>query len=394
MKSTDQQIGGPHGWESALDPARLDTFLQQGLTDVGGLITAAPVVIGDKLGLYRALAEAGPATSHELAARTGTTARYVREWLVNPAASGYLTYDAASGRYTLPPEQALALTDSDSPFFVAGAYQAALAMTRAIPRLVEALRSGGGMTWGEHDPELFEGTGHFFRPGYAAQPVTSWLPALEGVVAELEAGARVADVGCGHGASTLIMAQAYPRSRFLGFDSHAPSIERARAAATQAGVGDHAQFEVATAQAFPGHDYALIAFFDSFHDMGDAAGATRHAYEALAPDGTVLLVEPMAGTTVEGDFNPIGRIYAGASVLCCTPNAIATGDAASALGTIATDEALRQVFAAASFTRFRRACETPFNASSRRASSLAPAARWRGGPLSAITRQAALAVGR
>ncbi|HLI28354.1 MAG TPA: class I SAM-dependent methyltransferase [Chloroflexota bacterium] len=345
----------------ALDPARLDAFLQQGLADVGGLITAALVVIGDKLGLYRALAEGGPATSHELAARTGTTERYVREWLVNQAASGYLTYDAASGRYTLPPEQAMALTDSDSPFFVAGAYQVALAMTRATPRLVEAFRSGGGMTWGEHDPELFEGTERFFRPGYAAQLATSWLPALEGVVAKLEAGARVADVGCGHGASTLIMAQAYPRSRFHGFDSHAPSIERARAAATQAGVGDHAQFEVATAQAFPGHDYALIAFFDSFHDMGDAAGAARHAYEALAPDGTVLLVEPMAGTTVEKNFNPIGRIYAGASVLCCTPNAIATGDAASALGTIATDEALREVFAAAGFTRFRRACETPFN---------------------------------
>jgi SAM-dependent methyltransferase len=346
---------------TAIDPARLDAFLQQALADVGGVLTAALVVIGDKVGLYRALAEGGPATSHELAARSGTAERYVREWLVNQAASGYLTYDAASGRYTLPPEQAVALTASDSPFFLAGAYQVALAMTRATPRLVEAFRTAGGMSWGEHDPELFEGTERFFRPNYAAQLVTSWLPALEGVVPKLEAGALVADVGCGHGASTLIMAEAYPRSRFRGFDSHAPSIERARAAAAQAGVADRAQFEVATAQAFPGDDYALIAFFDSFHDLGDAAGAARHAYEALAPDGTVLLVEPMAGSTVEENFNPVGRIYAAASVLCCTPNAIATGDAAGALGTIATDQTLGEVFAAAGFTRFRRVCETPFN---------------------------------
>ncbi len=346
---------------TAIDSARLEAFLGQALADVGGLLTAALVVIGDKLGLYRALATAGPATSQELAARTGTTERYVREWLVNQAASGYLTYDAASGRYSLPPEQTVALTDSDSPFFVAGAYQVALAMARATPRLVEAFRRGDGMTWGEHDPELFEGTERFFRPGYAAQLTTSWLPALEGMVPKLERGAVVVDVGCGHGASTLIMARAYPRSRFIGFDAHAPSIERARAAAAEAGLEDRVRFEVATAQTFPGDRYDLIAFFDCLHDMGDPRGAARHAYETLAPDGAVLLVEPMAGQTVEDNFNPVGRIYAGASVLCCTANAMATGSPATALGTLATDEALRDVFTAAGFTRFRRACETPFN---------------------------------
>ncbi|HLH24550.1 MAG TPA: class I SAM-dependent methyltransferase [Chloroflexota bacterium] len=344
-----------------VDSAKLQAFMGQALGDLGGLVSASLVVIGDKLGLYRALAEAGPLTSAELAARTGTTERYVREWLINQAAGGYLGYDTASGRYSLPPEQALALTDGESPFFLAGAFQLFVAMSRATPRILEAFRTGAGMTWGEHDAELFEGTERFFRPGYAANLVAAWLPALDGVVGKLEAGATVADVGCGHGASTIILAEAFPRSRFVGFDSHAPSIARARAAAAAAGVEGYTRFEVASAQDYPGSAYDLVAYFDCLHDMGDPLGAARHAYETLAPDGTVLLVEPMAGARVEENFNPVGRVFAGASVLCCTPNAVATGSTSTALGTIATDEALRDVFARAGFTRFRRATETPFN---------------------------------
>src|SRR5579883_1950756 len=250
-----------------VDSAKLQAFMGQALGDLGGLVSASLVVIGDKLGLYRALAEAGPLTSAELAARTGTTERYVREWLINQAAGGYLGYDTASGRYSLPPEQALALTDGESPFFLAGAFQLFVAMSRATPRILEAFRTGAGMTWGEHDAELFEGTERFFRPGYAANLVAAWLPALDGVVGKLEAGATVADVGCGHGASTIILAEAFPRSRFVGFDSHAPSIARARAAAAAAGVEGYTRFEVASAQDYPGSAYDLVAYFDCLHDM-------------------------------------------------------------------------------------------------------------------------------
>ena len=344
-----------------IDEAKLEAFVGQGVNDFGAMLTSALVVIGDKLGLYRAMAGAGPLTSVELAQRTGTTERYVRDWLVNQAASGYLDYDPATERYTLPDEHAIALTDETSPFFLIGAFQSSLAAVKSEAKILHAMRTGGGLLWGEHDPDLFVGTERLFRPGYRAHLVGSWIPALDGVEAKLQAGATVADVGCGHGASTIILAQAYPRSRFWGFDNHAPSIERAREAAADAGVADRVTFAVAAANEYPSTDYDLIACFDCLHDMGEPVAALRHARETLAPDGTVLLVEPMAGERVEGNFNPVGRAYAGFSVLVCMPNALASCGCDRALGTIATDDQLREVARAGGFTRFRRATETPFN---------------------------------
>lgn len=344
-----------------LDEKKLEAFLGKVVGDFGAAVGTVLAHIGDKLGLYRALAEAGPLTSAVLAERTGTTERYVREWLINQAAGGYVQYDSESGRYYLLPEQAAALADEDSPAFVGGGFQVLTALMKAETRITDAFRTGEGMLWGEHDPGLFQGTERFFRPGYRMHLVAAWIPALDGVEAKLKRGARIADIGCGHGASTLIMAEAYPNSRFWGFDNHAPSIERARRAAEEAGVADRVTFEVAPAAEFPGSDYDLIAFFDCLHDMGDPLSAARRACEALAADGTAMIVEPMAGTTVEGNFNPVGRVFSGASVLCCTPNAVAAGGVHTALGTVASDDCLREVATAAGFTRFRRATETPFN---------------------------------
>ncbi len=343
----------------AFDEAKLMAFVEKAVGEFGVIASAALVVIGDKLGLYQAMVDGKPVTSAELAARTKTTERYIREWLINQAASGILAYDSATQHYRLPPEHAVALTDQSSPAYVIGGYQLITAMLRAEPRIAEAFRTGTGMAWGEHDPALFEGVERFFRPGYTANLVDTWLPALDGVHAKLAAGAAVADIGCGHGASTIIMAKAYPQSHFYGFDNHAPSIDAARARAQEAGVAERVTFAVASAQDFPDHRYALVAFFDCLHDMGDPVGALKRTRATIDPDGTVLLVEPMAGTAVEENFNPVGRIYSAASVLCCTPNAVATGPVA--LGTVATDDALREVAAAAGFTRFRRALASPLN---------------------------------
>lgn len=342
-----------------IDEGKLEAFVGKIVEDLGATASAALVVLGDKLGLYKALAGAGPLTAAELAARTGTSEQYVHPWLVNQAASGNISYDPAMGRYTLPPEQAVAFTDETSPYCVLGGFQVITSALKAEPRIEEAFRSGGGLAWGEHDHGLFEGTERFFRPGYQASLTTSWIPALDGAEAKLQTGATVADIGCGHGASTLIMARAYPRSRFFGFDSHAASITRARELAAAEGLADRVVFDVADAASFPGSNYDLIAYFDCLHDMGDPVGAASHARTALKPDGHVLLVEPMAGERDDDNFNPVGRIYSAASVLVCTPNALATGD--HALGTIATERALRDTFTAAGFRRFRRATETPFN---------------------------------
>jgi SAM-dependent methyltransferase len=322
-------------------------------------MTTLMAYTGDKLGLYRAMADGAPVTSSDLAARTGTAERYVRDWLVNQAAAGFLAYDAANGTYTLPPEQALALTADDSPACVAGAFQVFAAVTRSLPRALDNVRTGGGMFWGEHDADLFEGTERFFKPGYIGSLVPAWIPALDGVQAKLEAGAVVADVGCGHGASTILMAQAFPNSRFIGYDFHEPSIERARHAAAAAGLGDRVEFHLAESSDFPAGDYDLVAFFDCLHDMADPDAAATRAYATLKPGGTVLLVEPMAGRTVEENFNPVGQIYSAASVLICTPNAIAGGG--TGIGTIASDDDLARVFERAGFASFRRATETPFN---------------------------------
>ena len=344
-----------------IDQAKLEAFVGKGISDFGAALSSALVVIGDKLGLYRAMAGAGPLSSTELAQRTGTTERYIRDWLINQAAGGYVEYDPSTGRYTLPNEHAVALTDETSPYFLAGCFQGSVAVVKAEDRVAEAIRTGGGVPWGEQDPAVFMGTERLWGPGYHANLVQQWIPALDGVAAKLEAGASVADIGCGHGLTTIIMGQAYPRSRVIGFDNHAPSIARARRLADEAGVSEQVRFEAATSTSYPGANYDLIAFFDCLHDMGDPLGALRHARERLTPDGTVLLVEPMAGRTVEENFNPIGRAFSGFSVLCCMANGIAECHCDTVLGTVAADDAYEQVAAQAGFSQVRRAAETPFN---------------------------------
>jgi len=335
----------------------IEEFVHKALGDVAGALTASLVVIGDKLGLYKALTT-GAATPAELAARTGTTERYVREWLNAQAAAGYVTYE--NGRYTLPPAHAACLTDEESPACVLGAFQGMTAAMRANGKVADGFRSGCGVGWHEHDPDLFIGTERFFRPGYNAHLVSEWIPALDGVREKLERGARVADVGCGLGASAIILAKAFPKSRFVGFDYHAPSIEKARERARAAGVGDRVKFEVAAAKAFPGEQYDLVCFFDCLHDMGDPVGAARHVREALAPEGTWLLVEPMAGDDVEDNLNPVGRLFYSVSTLVCTPASLAQ-EVGLALGAQAGEGRLREVLEQAGFTRIRRATETPFN---------------------------------
>jgi SAM-dependent methyltransferase len=342
-----------------LDETKIQAFLGKAITDCGAALSSTLVVIGDKIGLFKAMAGAGPLTPAELAQRANASERYVREWLINQASGGYVEYEPATGRYTLPDEHAIPLIDEASPYYIGGAFLIAAAISKAEPRITDAFRTGAGMHWGEHNPDLFVGTERLFRPGYAANLVSNWIPALDGVAAKLAQGAKVADVGCGHGTSTIILAQAYPNSTFHGFDIHAPSIARARAIAHDAGLDGRVEFDVATGTDYPGTDYDLIAYFDCLHDMGDPAATLKHSRDALAPDGTVLLVEPMAGEQVEGNFNPVGRFYSGASVLVCTPNALATGH--TALGTVATQAALAEVVHEAGLTRFRRALETPLN---------------------------------
>ena len=338
---------------------KMHQFLGKVVGDFGASLSAALVYIGQKLGLYKALAENGPLTPAELAEKTNTNERYIREWLVNQAAGGYIEYDAATGRYSLTAEQAVALTDEQSPFYVGGGFFVVKAMTQAVERIEDYFRKGGGMLWGEHHPDLFIGTERFFRPGYAAYLTSAWIPSLTGVEEKLKAGGKVADVGCGHGASTIIMAKAYPNSEFWAFDNHEASINHARKAAQDAGVADRVHFEVANAQAIPDHQYDMIAFFDCLHDMGDPVGACKRAAEVLEREGSALIVEPMAGNTVEENFNPIGRTFAGASTLCCTSNSLAQNG--PALGAVATEAAIRDVVLAGGFTQFRRTTETPFN---------------------------------
>jgi SAM-dependent methyltransferase len=343
----------------AIDEDKLMGYVQQAVGDFGSLLSAALITIGDKLGLFTALADSGPLTPAELADHTGTTERYVREWASGLAAAGYVEY-AGDGRYALNPEQAVALTDETSPAYVIGGFQAMMAATRIVPRALEAFRTGEGIGWHEHDPELFQGTERFFRPGYGANLVQSWIPALEGVDAKLRAGATVADVGCGYGASTIIMATAYPASKFRGFDYHEGSIDAARKAAAEAGVSDRVTFEVASAKDYPGTGYDLVCHFDCLHDMGDPVGAAEYTRRSLAPDGTWLLVEPFAEDDVTANLNPIGRVFYAASTLICTPASLSQ-EVGAALGAQAGESRLRDVATAAGFSTFRRATETPFN---------------------------------
>jgi SAM-dependent methyltransferase len=343
-----------------IDGGKLQDFVFRAVDEVGATLNAALVVMGDKLGLYRALAGAGPLAPADLAERTGTTERYVREWLNAQAAGGYVEYDSASGRYLLPPEQATALTDADSPAYLPGLFQTAIGSVLDSPRIVEAARTGAGLGWHEHGGDVFEGCERFFRPGYNANLVSAWLPALDGVVAKLQRGAHVADVGCGHGASTVLMGQAYPNSTFVGSDYHAGSIETARQRAQDAGVSDRVTFEVTSAAAYGGEDYDLVTMFDCLHDMGDPRGAARHVRETLKPDGTRMIVEPMAGDRVEDNLNPVGRAYYGFSTLLCTPASLSQ-PVGLALGAQAGQARIADVIEGAGFTRFRRAAETPFN---------------------------------
>jgi SAM-dependent methyltransferase len=344
----------------AIDEAKLNEFMGRFVGDLGATVSAALVVLGDRLGLYRAMGDGEPVSAEELAARTGTDARYVREWLSNQAAGGYVSYDADTGAFFLTPEQSLALAQEGSPAFVPGAFQLMTSLIKDEEKIGQAFLSGDGVGWHEHHHDLFAGTERFFRPGYSANLVSSWIPALEGVQGKLEAGGRVADVGCGHGASTIIMAQAFPESTFVGFDYHEGSIETARQAAAEAGVGDRTSFEVASAKDYPGTDYDLVAMFDCLHDMGDPVGAAAHVLATLDGDGTWLIVEPYAGDRLEDNLNPVGRVYYGASTLVCTP-ASRDQEVGLALGAQAGESRLREVITEGGFTRFRRATETPFN---------------------------------
>ncbi|MEY4749639.1 MAG: hypothetical protein RIQ60_1853 [Pseudomonadota bacterium] len=341
-----------------MNESKLYEFMGRLVNDMGGAAMMANVILGEELGLYRAMADSKAVTPDELATRTGCNARLVREWLSGQAASGYVEHDR--GRFRLPEEQALALAVEDSPVYVAGGASVLASMFIDKDKLVAAMRGNGALSWADHHPCLFSGTERFFRPGYRANLVSSWLPALDGVVAQLEQGAKVADIGCGHGASTIIMAKAYPKSRFHGFDFHAGSIEQAQLRASEAGVADRVQFTQSTAREFPGTDYDLVCFFDSLHDMGDPVGAARRAHQAMRPGGTVLLVEPFANDDLDDNITPVGRMYYAASTCICTPNALSQ-EVGLGLGAQAGERALRHVFADAGFSRFRRATETPFN---------------------------------
>jgi SAM-dependent methyltransferase len=343
-----------------IDHAKLEEFMHRFVGDLGAAMSASLVVIGDRLGLYRAMGDGEPITAQRLAQRTQTDARYVREWLANQAAGGYVSYDDEHDAFYLTPEQSAALAQDDSPAFIPGAFQAATAMTKDADKIADAFESGAGVGWHEHDADLYCGTERFFRPGYIASLVSAWIPALDGVLAKLESGARVADIGCGHGASTLLMAQAFPNSEFAGFDYHEPSIAHARNAAADAGVADRVSFEVAPAKAYPGSGYDLVAMFDCLHDMGDPVGAATHVRQTLAPDGTWMLVEPYAGDRLADNLNPVGRVFYAASTLVCTPASRAQ-EVGLALGAQAGQRRLTEVLRAGGFTRIRRATETPFN---------------------------------
>jgi 2-polyprenyl-3-methyl-5-hydroxy-6-metoxy-1,4-benzoquinol methylase len=343
-----------------IDGDKLHEFVFNAVQEVGATLNTALVVMGDRLGLYRAMAGQGGLTPAELAQRTGTAERYVREWLNAQAAGGFVTYDPASGRYTLPPEQAVALTDPDSPAYLPGFFQIALGSVVDSPKIVEAARSGDGVGWHEHVHDVHEGCERFFRPGYNASLIQEWLPALDGVVAKLERGATVADIGCGHGSSTILMAQAFPNSTFVGSDYHDGSIETARRRAQEAGVSDRVRFDVAPAADYKGGGFDLVTMFDCLHDMGDPVGAARHVSSTLKPDGTWMIVEPNAGDRVEDNLNPVGRAFYSFSTLLCTPASLSQ-EVGLALGAQAGEARIRDVVTEGGLTRFRRAAETPFN---------------------------------
>jgi 2-polyprenyl-3-methyl-5-hydroxy-6-metoxy-1,4-benzoquinol methylase len=346
--------------QATIDPDRLNALLGQAVVEFGATVNAALVVIGDRLGLYRALADGGPLEPADLADRSGTAERYVREWLGAQAASGFVDYDAGTDRYALSPEQAAAFADESSPAFVGGGFQVALGAAADVERIQEAFLTGQGMGWHEHGDDVFDGCRRFFEPGYRANLLDAWIPALDGVDARLQSGGRVADVGCGHGASTMIIAEGYPNAEVVGYDYHEGSIAEARRRAEAAGLGNRLRFEIAPADAFRGSGYDLITCFDCLHDMGDPVAVSRHLRGALADDGAWMIVEPKAGDRVEDNLNPVGRAYYAFSTMLCTPNSLSQ-NGGLALGAQAGEARLRDVVTRGGFTRFRRATETPFN---------------------------------
>ena len=343
----------------SLDMDKLNEFIGRFVTDLGAAVHSGMVVIGEKLGLYKALAK-GAMSSAELAKATGTDERYVREWLSSQAAGGYISYDEKKEKFYLTDEQAFTLANEDSPAYLPGAFELALGSLAAVPRIAESFRSGAGMGWHEHVDGVFHGCEKFFRPGYAANLVTSWIPSLEGVQAKLTQGASVADVGCGKGASTILMAKAYPKSKFHGFDYHDLSIEAARDSAKREGVSDRVKFDVAPAKSYPGSGYDFVSVFDCLHDMGDPVGAAQHVRQSLAKDGTWMIVEPFANDSLKDNLNPVGRVYYSFSTLLCTPCS-RSQEVGLCLGAQAGESRIKTVVTKAGFSRFRRATETPFN---------------------------------
>ena len=343
-----------------LDEAKLNAFVGKMLGDIGAGVTAALVITGDRTGLYRSLDRDGAATPRELASRTATDERYVTEWLANQAASGYLEYDRDTGSYRLPPEHAMLLAREDSPLNMQGLFELIQTVMFDEPKITQAFRDGRGVGWNEHHDQLFGATARFFKPGYAANLIASWIPALDGVAQKLKEGAMVADIGCGHGTSTLIMAKEYPNSSFAGFDYHPASIDAAQRAADQAGLGDRVLFAAESATTFPGVSYDFVTCFDCIHDMGDPVGALAHIRATMARDGTLMIVEPFAHDELEDNLNPVGRIFYGFSTLLCTPAAKAQPGGYT-LGAQSGEARMREVAMKAGFTRFRRATETPFN---------------------------------
>ena len=343
-----------------LDEAKLEQFMGQAVTDLGAAMNGALVMVGSQLGLWEAMNGGGAMTAADVADRSGISERYCREWLSAQAASGYVEYDADADTFTLPPEQAMAFADKNSPVYMLGGYHVVSSAFKDRDRIAERFRTGEGFGWHEHDPELFLGTEVFFRPGYKAHLVDEWLPALEGIEEKLRSGANVADIGCGHGISTFLMAQAFPESTFHGFDYHDASIERATEIAKEEGVADNTEFAVASAKDYPGEGYDLVCFFDCLHDMGDPVGAMKHVRETIDDDGSVMLVEPFANDALRDNLNPVGRIFYAASTLICTPSSL-DQEVGLALGAQAGEKRLSDVATEAGFERFRRATETPFN---------------------------------
>jgi len=351
---------------SKIDEQKLHDFMQKAVGDIASTLSAMLLIIGDRLGFYKAMAESGkPTTSEELAKKTNTNERLVREWLANQAAGGYITYNASDGKYTLPPEQAMALAYENSPVYIHGAYQAIRSYFKDEDKFVEMFKTGKGLRWGEHHHDLFEGTAKFFKPNYVGNLVSSWIPSLDGAEEKLKQGAKVADIGCGYGISTILMAKAYPNSKFYGFDNHGPSIEQAKDQVRKeeekegGRIGNVEFSSISANDQSIGNDYDLITFFDCLHDMGDPIGAMKFAKQSLKPDGTCMIIEPMANGKVEENLNVVGRTFYAASTLVCVPNSLA--DNGPALGAQAGEKRIKEIVEAAGFTKFRRATQTPFN---------------------------------